>query len=266
MGFMNNFRCLLTITVLSVILYTLSGCKGGTLEYVESVNKASSQVLSGRYISHRRSAKVNVIDKRLRFEFAFPRGQSRVNKHQIETTLKGFDFGEWVKRDRQAWFKYVSLKSTPTCADNKIEFKSDLPVLESETPEPEPLDVVFAQNTDGLIQITVMGAKFRKIPLVSLGIHLKRGTSHKHVTCLDQWRDVGTLGNIATHLMQLRNKFIETVRQPVGFDLKAIGTRLSRKSESPPKSKVQQEPAPNDQVLNPDVQLPQPITPQVSRV
>lgn len=266
MGSMKNFHCLLNWAALFVLMFVLSGCMGGTFDYVETVNKASNEVLTGRYVSHHRSVKVNVIDQRLRFEFAFPRGQPRVNKRQIEISLKRFDFGEWVKRDRRTWFKYVALKSTPTCADNKVEFKTDLPVLESE--KPEPLDVVFAQNTDGIIKITVRGAAFRKIPLASLEIHLKRGTSHQHVTCLDQWRDVGTLGNIATHLMQLRNSFIVAVRKPVGFDLKTIGTRLSRKSESPPPvAKPEQESAPSNPSITPGIpQHHLPTTPHLSSV
>lgn len=231
MGFMGLFVKIISVQIAVLLVSIQSGCTGGTFEYVETVNKPSNEVLSGRYVSHRRSVKVNVIDRRLRFEFALPRNQTRINKRNVEISLKRFDFGEWVKSDRQSWFKYVALKSTPTCADNEIRFRTELPALESG--QQEGMDVTFSQKKDGLLKIFVKGS-LRKIPLVSLEIHLKRGTSEKHVTCLDQWRDEGTLGRIATNLMQLRTKFLETLRKPVGFDLKAIGTRLSRKKETPP--------------------------------
>jgi hypothetical protein len=243
MGFMKYSHYIYLVTIFLLLSTFWSGCTGGTFEYVETINKPSSELLSGRYVSHRRSIKVNVINRRLRLQFALPRKQARINKHRIEVTLKRFDFGEWVKNDRLAWFKYVALKSTPTCADNAVRFRADLPVLESN--KTEPLDVEFAQNKEGLIKIQVRGQYRKKVPLVSLEVHLKQGTSHKHVTCVSQWRDENALGNIATNLMQLRNGVIESVRQPVGFDLKVIGTRLSRKQETPPPNKAPEVPEEN---------------------
>ena len=250
MGFMKYFRYLCIITSVLVLSMIGSGCTGGVFEYVETVNKPSNEVLSGRYVSHRRSVKVNVINKRLRFEFALPRKQTRVHKRQVEILLKRYDFGEWVKKDRLAWFRYVSLKSTPTCADNRVRFRTELPV--HETNQSEVLDVEFVQDKEGLIKILVRG-QHRKIPLVSLEIHLQQGTSHKHVTCVNEWRGESALGNIATHLMQLRNGIIDTIRKPVGLDLKAIGTRLSRKYETPPnmKSSPREETTANLGLMNP---------------
>ena len=212
-----------TVSIVLFVALTFWGCGAGD-KWVNLYNTKSGVKVSGRYVTATKSVKVQADDKGVKLDFGLPDSLPRVHTDRISIQLRKMDFGEWIKNTETDWVNAFSSASTKGKECSKVEHTLTR-IFQADDSEEESLKVVFAQEKNGMVSMTVYIPP-KENALVRL--RSKPPKDAKENTCITAWKSDDELAAYVTSLIQTRSTFVNMLAVASGFDGTKSGTRLAK--------------------------------------
>ena len=218
----------ISLFVVAIILVHVSGCSTASSKYVHAENLVSHAAMSGRFLSSTRAVRVKNDLLRATFDFGMPLSKPRVSSTRVQSSLKTFNFGQYLLFDHQQWISTLGASSSHNCRELEVVHKMTVSGLDS-SDDSLTVTCTLKQNRQGVINVVMYDVKNQN-DLLKIKLKQTRGASESEYVCVDTWRNFNMdLVPVMQALLILRMEYVDSLSTEVGFNGENIGKRLSRK-------------------------------------